>query len=66
MGKLKNAALAQAPIQVRRQIASDPTDSIPTKVIRSKPAPQHESFTAKPSKYTYALKSYTIEQRSKA
>ena len=62
MGKLKNVALAQAPIAVRRQLAIDPTDSAPTKVIRSRPAAP-PLVNGTPTKFAYALKPYTCERR---
>ncbi len=64
MGKAKAAPLAQAPIAVRRQIAIDPTNSLPTKVVRSKTTLPSSAFNTKPTRYTYALKMYTTERRS--
>jgi hypothetical protein len=63
MGKMKNAGGVQAPTAVRRAVAIDATDSVPTKVIRSKPAPPSNAFNTKPTRYTYALKMFTAERR---
>ena len=60
MGKLKAAALAQAPIGVKRQVAIDPTDSAPPKQL--KPSSKPPLTPRVPDKLTYALKAYTAER----
>ena len=64
MGKLKNIALANAPLAVKRAVAFDPTDSLPAKVVRAKPPVSTTAFNTKPVRYTYALAAYTCERRS--
>jgi hypothetical protein len=67
MGRLKNAALAQAEVKktsrtiVKGETFDDPTDSRRPKVIRP-PATSKTERT--PDRFTYALKPHTAERRS--
>ncbi len=59
MRKTKAAALAQAPIAVRRQVAIDPTDTRPPKQVKPATPPTPRT----PDRFTYALKQHTAERR---
>lgn len=67
MGRLKNAALAQAEVKktsrtiVKGNTFDDPTDSKPPKIIRP-PATTKTERT--PDRFTYALRLHTVERRS--
>jgi hypothetical protein len=63
MGKLKNMALANAPLSGKRVVSFDPTDSVPAKVVRAKPPVSTTAFNTKPLRYAYALQAYTCERR---
>ena len=66
MGKLKNAALAQAEVKktsrtvVKGETYDDPTDSKPPRIIPTAPGTVIERT---PDRFIYALKQHTVERR---